>query len=326
MSSKSRVERMEAEANAMISGLNQGNTGEQSTTKQDQGNTDKKPTTEIENHNRSETPVLEQTSQNDTWEQKYRILQGKYNSEMNRLNSEIKRLQSQGADSSQLDSLKREIQSLKDENQNLRQQMSSGSNNGQGDNHNSTDLLNSEFGDDFAAAVEARAQKIAAAEVAKLKSEFGTQVESVNQKFGQYQQESNHSRLQAQLSSAGVNFEHVDSDPLFTDWLQELAPYSSATKHQILIDAYNNGDIKTAAQFYIDYSNQTKPRKQSNPLEQSVSHHQSLDTSDVYSQANTEPSQVGRMIEENERQFQRKQISHEQYDKRNRELFGLLQN
>ncbi|MER2490331.1 hypothetical protein [Catenovulum sediminis] len=325
MSSKSRIEQMEAEANEMIVRLNSGNTEEKSTTQESESNTDTS-TAKQKSENLSETPVTEQTSQPDTWEQKYRILQGKYNSEMNRLNDEIKSLKSQSVDNAELQNLKRDIQALKNENQTLRQQVDSGSQSVRQESQNLDDSLMSEFGDDVAKAIENRAQKIAAQEVAKLKSELGSQVESVNQKFGEYQQQSNAARLEAELAKSGVNFEQVDSDPLFVDWLQELAPYSSMTKHQLLVDSYNRGDIQTAAQFYVDYSRQIKPAQQKNPLEQSVSHHSSVETSDSYSQGNLPPEQVGRMIEENERRYQRKQISQTEYEKRNRELFTLLHN
>jgi len=55
------------------------------------------------------------------------------------------------------------------------------------------------------------------------------------------------------------------SDEGFRNWLQEVEPYTGATKHQLLVDAANRRDLDRAVAFYVSYLGTKKPAEPKKP-------------------------------------------------------------
>lgn len=63
-----------------------------------------------------------------------------------------------------------------------------------------------------------------------------------------------------------VDFETVETDPDFITWLQDYPEYSARTKHELLLEAYGRGDYPRAARFYVDYAQS----RRANPVDLSA--------------------------------------------------------
>ncbi|WP_017445810.1 hypothetical protein [Gayadomonas joobiniege] len=288
----SRIEQMEAEADAMI---------------QQMGNTEQSTTTDAE-PSQSETPdkptsldpqQMPKPSQDNTWEHRYRILQGKYNKEIGELNNRVKQLES--------------------DNQTLRQKAEVQTQS----NESSEGDLSSEFGDDFDRAVESKARRIADERVKALEQKFEKhfQQQPVQQPSGQ---DAKIAEIANLLSQKGVNFQQTDSDPLFHDYLRQTDQRSGLTLHQLLSHNFNSGNIQQAAQFYLDYAQQAQPNTKSNPLEESIDAHRQSEMPDSMTNNTYTPEQIGQLIADNEDALVQGKITQVEYEKRDRELFGLL--
>ncbi|HBN13462.1 MAG TPA: hypothetical protein DD407_00380 [Pseudohongiella sp.] len=186
-------------------------------------------------------------SEGDPWEQRYKILQGKYNKEVPDLHDQVRKLKQEvgqlreagtGADS-------QELTRLREENAKLKQEQESASKPAQGSPD--LDALREQYPPDLVDGILA----IVKGMVAPLEQ----RVDSVDQTVSRTSKSSNVDRLRSKLKESGIDFDQVNTDPVFVqDFLGELAPYSSQTKGQLLQEAFESGDINRAAQFFIDYS------------------------------------------------------------------------
>lgn len=321
MNTQDRIAAMEAEADARILQLSQGNT-EKSTTseiKDTASETLDKPTSQEQQPQEQPKAEPEKQSNQNTWEERYRILQGKYNKEIGDFRSRVQQLEQQ-AQQSNSQHLEAELTQKNQRIAELEKQLESS---GSTDN-TPNDYLVSEFGDEFDKAVAKKAEEIAGKMV---DAKFSEMDQKYSGKFQQHETQTNEQKLSAMLSAKGVDMAQTDSDPLFTEWLNETEEYSGKTKLSLLRTAFQQGDLPRVAKFFLDYSNQQpKQQEKSNPLLDSVSHHDDskLQAPDDYTQGKLSPEQVGDLIAKNEEDFVRKRISTKEYEENERKYFAML--
>lgn len=59
------------------------------------------------------------------------------------------------------------------------------------------------------------------------------------------------------LSNSVTDWESINTDPLFMDWLKEPIPYTKTTLHAALVHAFNQKDVDTVASIFNDYKVKT---------------------------------------------------------------------
>ncbi|MBU2097940.1 MAG: hypothetical protein KKD00_04205 [Gammaproteobacteria bacterium] len=181
----------------------------------------------------------------DPWEQRYKILQGKYNKEVPALHEQVRELKarlSEAGDNQEVSRLRTEIADLK-------RRLEAAPSQQQQKPTNSADLdkLREQYPADLVDGILAVVQSMVAP--------IQQRVDSVNETVSQSSKTSNVDRLRSALKDNGIDFDQLNTDPLFVqDFLGELAPYSDKTKGQLLTEAFDSGDIGRAARFFIDYA------------------------------------------------------------------------
>lgn len=208
------------------------------------------------------TPVTTD-SEEKTWEAKYKVLQGKYNAEVAKVRDENATLKQQLEQASKPDTshYESEIAALKQQVESL-QANSNVSSDGEVD-----DYLREEYGDDFANAI---ARMIDKRNSGANVEQFKQQLDTVQQQTAQTSHEMRLQTLKAMLNSKGVNFEQVDTDPLFHDWLAIEDGTSGQSRAISMRNAFANNDLERASQFYIAYKSQERSSFESNPLSNHV--------------------------------------------------------
>lgn len=175
-------------------------------------------------------PTEPQVSE-ETWQQKYRTLKGMYDAEVPRLHAQVKEL------TSRMDQLQREAQAPKTETKPKTAEKLV------------TDADVEAFGSDLIEVQRKVAREVAQefaqdienlrAENAKLReqlTETGTQVSA--------------SSFEAKLNRMVPDFEQVNADPRWIDWLNEVDPMLRAPRKAVAQEAFNRGDADAVA-YYI---------------------------------------------------------------------------
>lgn len=175
------------------------------------------------------------------WQSRYQTLQGKYNAEVPKLKADIKRLTEQLANSNGNPGRERELEQQVRELTNRLNAKPAAPVNSPG-----LDKLREDYGGDLVDGLLSYMQ----ASLAPLQQKL-THVE---QTVGESRKVSAQDRLVAALRTTGHDFDQIDSDPLFMDWLREVDGYSGETRHTLMLRAYNKGEIDRAAKFYRDYA------------------------------------------------------------------------
>ena len=198
-------------------------------------------TSASDNHQPLDKPL---GNEGDPWEQRYKILQGKYNKEVPALHEQIRQLKARPSDAGN----DQEIGRLRTEIADLKQKLESAA--AQPSKPATTpdlDKLREQYPAELVDGILAAVQHMMAP--------IQQRVDSVDKTVTQSSKTSNVDRLRAALKEQGVEFDQVNSDPLFVqDYLSELAPFSKQTKGQLLTEAFESGDIDRAASFFIDYA------------------------------------------------------------------------
>lgn len=175
------------------------------------------------------------------FEEKYRILQSKYNAEVPRLHARIR-------------DLEQEVAQLKSQPQPAAVAPQA-----------SVPELVREIAD--AAGSPDLAQKIFSliqAETSRAVTPVANQVSQVNQQVSQVQHsvqaaqragvDPNQQALAEALKAQGINFELVDTDPLFVDWLRETDPATGVERRQSFRYALHTlKDMKAVSEFYVRF-------------------------------------------------------------------------
>lgn len=233
----------------------QGNTGEDSKPPQQDG-----------------TPEQFKASDSDqTWEHKYRVLQGKYNADTKQLRDDLDRAKSShGPDPQQ----EQYIQQLKSDNANLKlqiEQLKAAPQIAIEEVELDKELVD-EYSEGFARAV-ARQAKAGNTEVQQLKDQI-SKLESkldINERATQETTASMREReLVSTLTQSNIDFEQVNTDPMFVEWLSGIDEASGETRNTLMNRAYSRGDISRTAYFFNAFKAQEGSRFNNNPLQQHV--------------------------------------------------------
>ncbi len=243
---------------------------------QAQGNTGDAPTAETLENPEAQQPAQEtpaqpkvdeqtapQTSEPvDTrdYKQAYNVLKGKYDAEIPRLQAQLKAAQENPQDNYLLTQLKEQNSALQTEIEQLKSQQTQAPivDNG---------FLEDEYGEDFSSAIDAKVSK----QTEALQNEVETLKQMLNQQQSQVGQQTDamkRASLQATLSKDGIDFQSLDTDPLFIDWVKQVDPFSGQPRMQMLVSAYQNNDLDRAALFYRQFNNESStPTAPANPYE-----------------------------------------------------------
>lgn len=298
-------------------------------------NTDNDAALDKETSNAGETPTEQPKAEpqalptdnvNIDWQQRYTVLDGKYKAEVPKLSQEIRQLKDQinqlsatPQNDAQISQLQQEIDSLKQANQLLEQQQSQAA----GSAIELNEHLTNEYGEDFAQSVAQVAQQISTKENQTLRQELDalkTQVSSTQDTFTQATQQTKFTELESLLLSQGITFSAVDSDPLFHEYLRQVDPRSGQSNFDMMSQAFSNGDLKRTALFYSDFSN-TQSGSQAPNLNDYA------DNLNTVGQADTpqgRPQINPQAFTELTNQMMRKQITREEFERRERELFAQM--
>lgn len=253
------LQKAEAEADALILG-NRNNP--------EQGNPESSNAPEP----KQGTPV-NQDPKSEDWEQKYKVLQGMFNSQVNSLQEKVRKLESQSDSSQAVEQLQAQIQTLQHDNSQLKQAL-------QEQESSKPAQLNpylvDEYGNDFAQAVAEQAEILVNDRISKVTSEYDAKIAELtnqNQSTAQnLQQVSSDTRLQTLkgiLKQQNVEWDITNDDPAFHAWLSEIDQYSGAQRQQLLEHAFNSGDMQRTARFYTDFV-ASQSNAPNNPLRQHV--------------------------------------------------------
>jgi len=175
----------------------------------------------------SQIPVID-------WEHKYKTLQGKYNAEMGRLQTSLRDLQAEN------EALKTELKTLKEmiEKRNTTEA-----------NEEMLQNLKETFPEIYDVLKQMSSRFVTRDELDRIKAEVAQEIQPVMK-----------TTFEAQLTALVPDWQQLNVDPDFIDWLQQKAPFSTKTLHEMMLDAYNAGDAQAVAQFFIEYKNQKKQK------------------------------------------------------------------
>ncbi len=173
----------------------------------------------------------------ETWQNKYQVLKGKYDAEVPRLSQENK-------------DLKQQVQDLSAQVQNLQQKVEQSSKQPEEEpvNLNPDDFA--EYGEEFQQLVK---------RLNSLESEnqdLKSQLSSVNQTVGsvqEHQQQSATERFWQDLNSVVPNWEQINQDQDFLNWLGEFDPVGGQTRNDALQEAHSNLDARRVAAIFNSF-------------------------------------------------------------------------
>jgi len=207
------------------------------------------------------------TKSKDTWEQKYKTLQGMYNAEVPKLNASNRELQSRVAQMEEL------LSNLS--NQPVQQPATS---------HDPliTDKDVEEYGDSIDVMRRAAREEFSSADqrVAQLEAQLRQLQASVVpqvQQISQKQAQSVEQEFWANLSRKVPNWNEINDDQNFQSWLLDIDPLTGISRQTYLEDAQANLDANRVASFFAAWEQangrsvaQTNRKAQSSQLEKQV--------------------------------------------------------
>lgn len=206
------------------------------------------------------------TKPQDTWEQKYKTLQGMYNAEVPRMKAENRELNSRVAQMEQLLSTMSTQATAQPESVDPL----------------ITDKDREEYGDSIDVMRRAAREEVAAANarVANIEQQIMQMQTSVVPQINQIshaQAQSAEQSFWADLSSKIPQWNDINNDPDFQSWLLEIDPLTGIARQTYLEDAQNNLDSNRVAQFFRSWQEangapvaQTNRKVPSDQLEKQV--------------------------------------------------------
>lgn len=187
----------------------------------------------------------------DLSERRYTILQGKYNAEVPRLTDELKQLKAQlqsvPNSSGDIATLNTEIAALKSQLAEAQQQPAI--------NTPGLDQLKETYGEELVGGIAAMIRS----EMGGVREEVqqvSTRVDEAHQASVKSEQDFTKDKLRALLAPKGIDFDLVNSDPLFADDFLNGTPPElyGISRGEAFGRAYNNGDLATVASFFEAYA------------------------------------------------------------------------
>lgn len=293
---------------------------------QSDGNTDGQqgqptPVVEVNQNNPAKTDDLS-GGNNIDWEHKYNSLKGKFDAATIQI-TELKQQLSQQpkpsalepTEAAELNQLRQSNQLLQRELDSLKSQQSAQEVQLELDPH----LVN-EYGEDFAKAVANQTSNT----IKQVEDRFANQLQSTTQQFQQVSSTQKQTTLAAKLSGEGIDYNAVDRDPAFHQFLSQVDPYSGTQRQQLLLQAFDAGDIERTANFYRTFTqlNTTNSNSlDSNPLSQ----HINPNTVQQPDSIDTQPAQwTEEQIAQLYRDRREGRISDEDFNRYEQELFNSM--
>lgn len=182
----------------------------------------------------------------EDWEHKYKVLKGKYDSEVPRLIKELKRLRREKEElSSRLDLLEKMV---------TMQKISSAPSEEEKKEEEDEEIK--KFKEDYPDIYKAM-EKL-------LMKKFGKVENRIKDMSTQMTQQ----QFFAQLTALVPEWQKLNTDPDFLDWLQEVDPSSGYTRHQLMLYAYNQMDVNGVARWFKKYLSEVENKM--NEKEQSL--------------------------------------------------------
>jgi|GEM_PF-2370319 len=179
------------------------------------------------------------------WEQKYKVLKGKYDKEVPRLSKEIKMLKREKEElMNRLSMLEQAVMYM---NQTKQQQPQP-----QAEDEDIV-KLKSEYPEVYNA-------------VSKLMSrKFG----EIEPKLNEIKQEATTGNFYARLDALAPNWRTLNTDPDFLDWLNEPSQeVPTMTRHKLMMTAFQQGDASTVAHFFNTYEKLNQNEEPEAPMAQ----------------------------------------------------------
>lgn len=182
----------------------------------------------------------------DAWEQKYRVLNGKYKAEVPTLHRQVKTMQAEVAG---LHDLLANLQTAKQQVEvpAAEQTIPQGS------------LLKpdeiEDYGSDLIDVMKRAGREAMSPELKRMKDEIA----SLNQQLGGVSQSvamSGRDKVFNLLSSKVPNWEELNNDPGFLSWLDQSDPYSGIPRQQMLTNAFGQNDGARVITFFQGYLNE----------------------------------------------------------------------
>jgi hypothetical protein len=199
----------------------------------------------------AEEPVAETPEvtppKDDTWERRYKTLDGKYKAEVPRLAAEVRELTSQlSAANARIDALlEATTKAQPDAPQKL-----------------VTDEDVETFGSDLVDLIDRKAREVAAtmvtSEVADLKAENATLREQVGG-VSERQTSNDRRAFYTDLGRLVPDYAEVNLDEGFIGWLSEVDPLSGFTRQDYLNNAFASFDVERTAALFDTYKQLTAP-------------------------------------------------------------------
>lgn len=175
------------------------------------------------------TQMVQPTDEGEDWQHKYEVLKGKYDKEVPRLHREIKLLKREKED------LLKRLALLESVVTNIQQQQR------QAPQAPSQDIEDEElkrFAEEYPEVYKS---------VAKLlEKKLKTVEATVQSQASMMAQQNFYSRLTALVP----DWERLNTDPDFIDWLQEPEGETGFTRHQLMLMAFEKGDADRVASFF----------------------------------------------------------------------------
>jgi len=191
------------------------------------------------------------------WEQKYRVLQGKYNAEVPRLQRQVQE------QNSTLEQLKSQLTAT----QGMLSALAQGRVAAPGGQSPTPaapvklvkDEEVKEFGEDLTDFIKRVAQEAILPAVDQRLQPVQQQVAEVRQtatKVVERSVQSDHERLLATLDQQIAGWRQQNNDPGFLDWLAQPDPYSGVARGDLLRQAYEGFDVPRIVAFFKGYRNE----------------------------------------------------------------------
>lgn len=189
-------------------------------------------------------------------EQKYSVLQGKYNAEIAELKNN-----DQSGEIQQLHQTIRDLQTTITE---LKQQPEPAP----ADDPVASQLeqLREDYGSELVDGLLAAAKQ-------QVMGEVSGQVQQVQQNVQQDSFSTKKAVLAQKLAGQRINFEQVNNDPLFHQWLSKYDPETGIQRQAALSQTFEAGQLDATAKLFIEYvqgDSQTTPQPTQTPFEQHV--------------------------------------------------------
>jgi|GEM_PF-2288489 len=211
-------------------------------------------------------PADDTGSQQDTYEQQYKVLKGKYDTEISKLRGEIDQLrtslvQANGTISNQNDLIISMSNKIPEEQP--------GNDEGNPESGQAADGVKPVNAEDFEGYGEemvtlVNANNALANENQRLKSDM-KELKAKVETFGETITTSAKDRYFAALDQAVANWEEINRDPGFHTWLNEHDGLSGRTRYEILKGASEDLDASRVIKFFKTYIDETKETGPSKP-------------------------------------------------------------